>query len=44
MVADDIVSEAIINLWELIKKQEIPSNEVEVIIQFNNKSSKFTPP
>ena len=33
LVAEDIVSEAIIYLWELSKKQEIPSIEAVLITQ-----------
>lgn len=41
MVAEDIVSEAIINLWELSKKQEIPSIEAVLITYLRSKSLSY---
>lgn len=38
LVAEDIVSEAIIYLWELSKKQEIPSIEAVLITYIRSKS------
>lgn len=40
-VAEDIVSEAIINLWELSKKQEIPSVEAVLITYIRSKSLNY---
>lgn len=40
-VAEDIVSEAIIYLWELSKKQEIPSIEAVLITYIRSKSLNY---
>ena len=41
LVAEDIVSEAIIYLWELSKKQEIPSIEAVLITYIRSKSLNY---
>lgn len=41
LVAEDIVSEAIIYLWELSKKQEIPSVEAVLITYIRSKSLNY---
>lgn len=41
LVAEDIVSEAIIHLWELSKKQEIPSIEAVLITYIRSKSLNY---
>lgn len=41
LVAEDIVSEAIIYLWELSKKQEIPSIEAILITYIRSKSLNY---
>lgn len=41
LVAEDIVSEAIIHLWELSKKQEVPSIEAVLITYIRSKSLNY---